>query len=649
MRLRYVVVDELHVFRGIFGTHVAHLLRRLRRVAAHYGSHPTFVFTSATIGDPGTLASQLCGLPVEAVTDDGSPTWRAAGRAVAPAARRSRRPPLRPAVGQRRDGRARRRAGDRRPPHHRLLPQPAGHRGGGRRHPAPAAGWPGRDGAAVPGRLPGGRAARDRGRALRRDPQRRRRHQRPRARRRRRRARRLRARRLPGHGRLVLAAGGAGRARAAGVAGRARRRQRPARPVADGAPDRAVPPAARAGRDQPGQPLRLPPPPGLRGLRAAAHARRRARSGPTCSTTGCARWWSTTGSRCGVAGAGSGGARPTLSACGRGGGSRPTASGCGRGRASSTASPSTTARSSAPSTKGRAFDLVHPGAVYLHQGDGVPRRRPRSRRPRRLGRAPRRRRVHDGRAPRSPSRSRRSTPARRVGRTHLHLGSVEVTSQVVGYQRREAGTGVVLASETLDLPPEHAGDPGVLVHDRRPPSCSPPGVGRPAWPGTLHAIEHAAIGMLPLFTICDRWDVGGVSTVHQLDTGRADVLRVRRLPRRGGRRRARLPGRRPPPGRHARRDRRLRLRRRLPVVRAVAQVRQLERAARQGRCPRPTRPDPGPASASAHEHQDRGARPDRRRSRSPKAGSKSLVDVGGSTSMSSSSGVVVVASAWRVR
>ncbi|MGH9186812.1 MAG: DEAD/DEAH box helicase, partial [Acidimicrobiales bacterium] len=73
MRLRHVVVDELHVFRGIFGTHVAHLLRRLRRVAAHYRATPTFVFTSATIGSPAGLGTALCGLPVEGITDDGSP------------------------------------------------------------------------------------------------------------------------------------------------------------------------------------------------------------------------------------------------------------------------------------------------------------------------------------------------------------------------------------------------------------------------------------------------------------------------------------------------------------------------------------------------------------------------------------------------
>src|SRR3954464_12818273 len=51
-RLRYVVVDELHTLRGIFGSHTAHLLRRLRRVCAAYGSTPTFVFSSAPIGAP---------------------------------------------------------------------------------------------------------------------------------------------------------------------------------------------------------------------------------------------------------------------------------------------------------------------------------------------------------------------------------------------------------------------------------------------------------------------------------------------------------------------------------------------------------------------------------------------------------------------
>jgi DEAD/DEAH box helicase domain-containing protein len=63
MRLRYVVVDELHTLRGIFGSHVAHLLHRLRRVCLYYGAQPAFCFASATIGNPAALAAELCGVP----------------------------------------------------------------------------------------------------------------------------------------------------------------------------------------------------------------------------------------------------------------------------------------------------------------------------------------------------------------------------------------------------------------------------------------------------------------------------------------------------------------------------------------------------------------------------------------------------------
>jgi len=73
MRLQYVVVDELHMLRGIFGSHVAHVLRRLRRLCEHYGSSPTFFFASATIGNPGELAGALCGLDVVQIDDDASP------------------------------------------------------------------------------------------------------------------------------------------------------------------------------------------------------------------------------------------------------------------------------------------------------------------------------------------------------------------------------------------------------------------------------------------------------------------------------------------------------------------------------------------------------------------------------------------------
>jgi DEAD/DEAH box helicase domain-containing protein len=71
--LRYVVVDECHVYRGVFGAHLALLLRRLRRVATHYRSEPTFLLASATMAAPQEHASRLVGMPVRPVTVDGSP------------------------------------------------------------------------------------------------------------------------------------------------------------------------------------------------------------------------------------------------------------------------------------------------------------------------------------------------------------------------------------------------------------------------------------------------------------------------------------------------------------------------------------------------------------------------------------------------
>jgi DEAD/DEAH box helicase domain-containing protein len=70
--LTYVVVDEGHHYRGVFGSHVAAVLRRLQRVAARYGASPVFVLASATASDPGATASRLTGLPFEVVDDDTS-------------------------------------------------------------------------------------------------------------------------------------------------------------------------------------------------------------------------------------------------------------------------------------------------------------------------------------------------------------------------------------------------------------------------------------------------------------------------------------------------------------------------------------------------------------------------------------------------
>jgi DEAD/DEAH box helicase domain-containing protein len=71
--LDYVVIDECHHYRGVFGAHVAQILRRLRRVCGLYGATPTFVLASATVAEPEVAASRLTGLPVVAVTDDASP------------------------------------------------------------------------------------------------------------------------------------------------------------------------------------------------------------------------------------------------------------------------------------------------------------------------------------------------------------------------------------------------------------------------------------------------------------------------------------------------------------------------------------------------------------------------------------------------
>jgi ATP-dependent helicase YprA (DUF1998 family) len=75
-RLQFVVVDEVHTYRGILGSHMAQVFRRLRRMCRHYGTSPTFVFTSATVANPDELAGQLTGLPVETVRQSTAGTGR---------------------------------------------------------------------------------------------------------------------------------------------------------------------------------------------------------------------------------------------------------------------------------------------------------------------------------------------------------------------------------------------------------------------------------------------------------------------------------------------------------------------------------------------------------------------------------------------
>ncbi len=71
--LKYIVVDELHTYRGVFGSHVANVLRRLLRLCAFYGSRPQFICSSATIANPAELAEKILGQPVELVDQNGAP------------------------------------------------------------------------------------------------------------------------------------------------------------------------------------------------------------------------------------------------------------------------------------------------------------------------------------------------------------------------------------------------------------------------------------------------------------------------------------------------------------------------------------------------------------------------------------------------
>jgi DEAD/DEAH box helicase domain-containing protein len=70
--LRYVIIDEVHSYRGVLGSHMAWVLRRLQRIAAYYGANPTFILLSATIGNPKELGEQLLGKSIKVITESGA-------------------------------------------------------------------------------------------------------------------------------------------------------------------------------------------------------------------------------------------------------------------------------------------------------------------------------------------------------------------------------------------------------------------------------------------------------------------------------------------------------------------------------------------------------------------------------------------------
>lgn len=514
-RLRYVVVDELHAFRGVFGTHVAHVLRRLRRLAAHHGSDPVFVFCSATIGAPGRLARDLCGLEVTEVLDDGSPYG---ARAVAV---------LQPPLLDREQGR-------RGSAHVETARVVAGLVRAGYRTLGFCAGRRGTEVVAAEARrrLPRALARRVepyRGGYL--------------AEERRQIEQALGSGAL--HGVVATSAlelgidvGGldavvldgfpgtiASFRQRAGRAGRARQQS-------------AV--VLVAGADQldqwlathPEQLLARPPEPAV--INPAnphvldAHLRCAAHELPL--THQDERYW---------AGLLDDGVRRLVLAdnlvvrhrhwSGR---RSPLAAFAGPGRPAQEVSLRCAAgppvrivdgagRVIGDVDRARAPAQVHPGAVYLHRGahhrvvdldlgEGVAVVEP-----------------HDGSIATS-ARTEMSlellgTDAQRpLGAAMLRLGAVQVTSRVVGYQVTDVRTGQVLGREPLQLPAEVLRTRGItcVVPDA---VLDEAGFQPAAAPAALHAAEHAAIGMLPLFAVCDRWDVGGVSTRCHPDVGAATI------------------------------------------------------------------------------------------------------------------------------
>ena len=105
----------------------------------------------------------------------------------------------------------------------------------------------------------------------------------------------------------------------------------------------------------------------------------------------------------------------------------------------------------------------------------------------------------------------------------LHFGVVDVTSQVVSFLRKRIGSGQVLGEQPLDLPPRELRTKAVW-YTVSPELLATAGLAWEDVPGAAHAAEHAAIGLLPLYATCDRWDIGGVSTALHVDTGTCTVF-----------------------------------------------------------------------------------------------------------------------------
>jgi len=169
-----------------------------------------------------------------------------------------------------------------------------------------------------------------------------------------------------------------------------------------------------------------------------------------------------------------------------------------------------------------AFFQIHPGAIYLHQGDSylVTELDLASRTayavPTTVSYYTQTKEIED-------LRIIKLICSKSCGLVKVHLGEVEVTTTVVGFRRKAQFTEEVIGEEPLNLPPYHF--PTIALWFDLPPRAIARLVeGQLDFAGGLHAAEHAAIAILPLFALCDRNDIGGVSTPFHPDTGRAQIF-----------------------------------------------------------------------------------------------------------------------------
>jgi DEAD/DEAH box helicase domain-containing protein len=171
----------------------------------------------------------------------------------------------------------------------------------------------------------------------------------------------------------------------------------------------------------------------------------------------------------------------------------------------------------------RAYRQTHPGAIYLHQGQVHE-----------VAALDLDRRVAAVRAAPDVQHTTRARSDTDVAvlevleagdwdEVAVRLGRVEVTEQVTGYDVLESRTRRVLDRVDLDLPPTRLRTVAVWW-TLPPPLLLDAGLTVRLWSGALHAAEHAAIGLLPLIALCDRWDIGGLSTAHHPDTGLPTVF-----------------------------------------------------------------------------------------------------------------------------